>query len=134
MGGFVQEKLYGDHRLFERILSSLPGRSTMFVFFGTVKNYHKLSGLNPNLVSCSFGGQKSKASFTGLGSKWWPVWFFLEALRGESLGRKEHFLAFSCSSGCLYSLACVSSSICKVHHPNLSFCHRITFCSDPELS
>lgn len=46
---------------------------------------------------------------------------------------KDCFLAFSGSSGHLYSLACISSSIFKVRYFSLCFCHHINFCSDPEL-
>lgn len=47
--------------------------------------------------------------------------------------REDCFLAFSGSSGHLYSLVCIPPSIFRVHHFSLYFCHHPAFYSDPEL-
>lgn len=67
------------------------------VFFGAVKNCHKLNCLKQHKFINSSGGQKPK-----IGLNWASLgngWFLPEALMAKSVS-----LSFSVSGGCLHSL------------------------------
>lgn len=72
--------------------TSQENHSLLYLFlFGAVTNYYTLNDLTQILLSYSFGGQKSKAHFTGLKSRCRQDWFPLEAL-GQNLC--PHFFHF----------------------------------------
>lgn len=65
-------------------------------FLLLLKYYHKFSGLkHKNVLSNSFGGQKSKIGFTGLNSKYWPM-FLLEALQDNLFACPSVLLGVAC--------------------------------------